>query len=224
MLVDKNVRWLPKTGGPRRAGRPAALALPAPTDVYIPSMRVSDWQDQGSRQVAGSSGLPAESQKSEQLKNTVAQIMSRESADGPWSARDGMCLDLAAKWHERLKREGIESHIASVDPSLEGQTLPLHGKIVHGKFHAFLVLGEGKDQIILDGSVQQFFDGPEKRDDLPSVFIGSPDELRTLFSQHVEDLRLEVVGDQNIGRYPPHDLANFAYGMGPYERSRELLN
>lgn len=166
----------------------------------------------------------AEGENINSLKRKVADIMVSESADGPWSARDGMCLDLAAKWHERLKKDGIETQIAAVDPNLEGQTLSVGGKRVHGKFHAFLVSGEGDNQVIIDGSVQQFFDGPEKRDDVPKVFVGTASQLKDLFARHPKDLRLEVAGDPHVGRYNASDLADFAYGMGRFGHSRELLN
>lgn len=203
------------TRPPATADQPLHKSYPPPSESWLrEARRLGEFAyTEGQRE----DSLPA-------LQKRVAHILSTESEDGPWSARDGMCLDLAAKWHQRLKRDGIKSHIVAVDPSLAGQTLPLNGKKVHGKFHAYLVLGKGKEQLLLDGSIRQFFAGPEERDDLPQVFVGRSQELKSLFSKHRRDLRLEVVGDPNQGHYPPEELANFAYGLGPFEASREILN
>lgn len=154
----------------------------------------------------------------------VESILSKESEQGPWSARDGMCLDLAAKWQQRLQAEGFQASIVAVDPTMTGDALSVEGRRVPGKFHAFVAVhGEG-EPILVDGSMQQFFDGPEVRPDLPEVFIGTVSEAAELFGQHRQDLRIEVVNDPHIGRYDPKSLADFVYGAGPFAGSRTLLN
>lgn len=158
------------------------------------------------------------------LQQKVQSILLKESDQGPWSSRDGMCLDLAAKWQQRLQAEGFQASIVAVDPGLTGDALTIEGRRVPGKFHAFVAVhGEG-EPILLDGSVQQFFEGPEVRPDLPEVFVGTVREAAELFAQHRQDLRIEVAGDQYIGRYDPNSLADFVYGAGLFAGSRTLLN
>jgi len=159
----------------------------------------------------------------QQVRDHVNRVLTHEAQRGPWTARDGKCLDLAAKWQQNLQAAGFEAHVVTVDHNLSGQSLMVGGERVPGKFHAFTTVGSGPDPILVDGSVQQFFSGAEFRPDLPAVLVGTLTDAMALFARHAGDLRLEVAGDRHEGRYQPWQLAEFVYGGGPYATVRDTL-
>ena len=198
---------------PVKPARPATVAasdlrkssqpLPEPTDHFEPGPALRLQQE---------------------VRDQVGRVLSQEAHLGPWTARDGMCLDLAAKWQQRLQAAGLEAHLVTVDHNHSGHALTVAGERVPGKFHAFVIVGSGPDPVLVDGSVQQFFGGPDSRPDLPEVLVGGLAEAEELFARHPQDLRLEVAGDPREGLYQPRELARFVYGGGPYASARETLN
>lgn len=162
----------------------------------------------------------SEDSLSARVRAAVDDIASREAAAGPWTSRDGNCLDLAAKWQSRLEAAGLPARLAVVDAGSQAAVLTVDGRAVPGKFHAFVVLEGG---VLVDPSVQQFFGGPSERPDLPRIFVGTLEDAVGLFSRHPRDLRLEVAGDLHEGRYDPRDLAHLVYGAGPHAALRQVL-
>ncbi|MBM3273911.1 MAG: hypothetical protein FJZ00_02070 [Candidatus Sericytochromatia bacterium] len=159
----------------------------------------------------------------ERLKATIGRIMAAEAADGPWAA-EGICLDLAGKWAERLRREGIPARLATVDPDQFGGSVLVDGKATRaGKFHAFVIVRpKGGPEIILDASVRQFFAGSASRRGVPEVFVGTAGEAAALFRRFRHALRLEVDGDARAGRYEPTSFADLVYGAGSQARARQV--
>lgn len=157
------------------------------------------------------------------VRGAVDGVVTREAADGPWTSRDGNCLDLAAKWQQRLAAAGLPARIGVVDAGSQAVALSVDGRAVPGKFHAFVVIEGGEAPLLVDPSVQQFFGGAQARPDLPSVFVGTVEDAVELFARHRRDLRLEVEGDLHEGRYTPRDLADLVYGAGPHASLRQVL-
>jgi len=157
------------------------------------------------------------------LKATIGRIMAAEAADGPWAA-EGICLDLAGKWVERLRREGIPAFLATVDPDQFGGSVLVDGKATRaGKFHAFVIVRpKGGPEIILDASVRQFIAGSASRPGVPEVFVGTVGEAAALFRRFRPALRLEIEGDARVGRYDPASFADLVYGAGSQARARQV--
>jgi hypothetical protein len=157
------------------------------------------------------------------LRHTVTRILREEAEQGPSSAADGWCLDLAAKWQVRLAEEGIAAHIATVDPARREPGTPVR-RGMEGKFHAFVVIeAHGAEPLIVDGSWRQFIEGAEASPGLPEVFVGTLDELIGALARHQPALRIEIHDDPLLGQRDPRETAELAYGAGPWAELRELL-
>jgi hypothetical protein len=157
------------------------------------------------------------------LRHTVTRILREEAEQGPWSAADGWCLDLAAKWQVRLAEEGIAAHIATVDPARREPGTPVR-RGMEGKFHAFVVVDiHGQEPLIVDGSWRQFIEGAEGTPGLPGVFVGTLEELTRTLSEHQDALRIELYDDPLLGARDPEATVQLAYGAGPHAALRELL-
>jgi hypothetical protein len=158
-----------------------------------------------------------------ELERLVARILREEGDAGPWSAHDGMCLDLAALWMERLRLAGVPARIATVDPGRRAEGTPV-ARGMEGKFHAFVLIEvPGGEPIIVDGSWRQFIQGAEHLPGLPEVFVGTFDELVLQLGQQRSSLRIEIHDDPLLGRRDPRETAQLAYGAGPWAGLRELL-
>ncbi len=165
----------------------------------------------------------AEDPERARVERLVARVLQEEAGAGPWSAPDGMCLDLAAAWLERLRREGILAHLATVDPQRRPPGEPsVRG--MEGKFHAFVVVETGGDEpLIVDGSWRQFIEGAEGISGLPEVFVGSLPELIEALAEHQQALRIEIHDDPLLGTRDPRETAELAYGAGRWSALREVL-
>lgn len=153
--------------------------------------------------------------------DVVAEVLRAEAPYGPWSAEDGYCLDLSAKWLERLRRAGLPARLVTVDPALAPGGAVADGRRVRaGKFHAVVLVGEeGPEELLLDPSYRQFFTEPSG---LPEVFLGSRGQAAKLFAARRTALRVELYDDPYLGRYEPVSFAELVYGYGPNAPLRQV--
>lgn len=151
----------------------------------------------------------------------VSEVLRLEAPYGPWSADDGYCLDLSAKWLERLRRAGLPARLVTVDPALAPGGAVVDGRRVRaGKFHAVVLIGEeGPEELLLDPSYRQFFADPSG---LPEVFLGSRAQVARIFASRRKTLRVELHDDPFLGRYDPDSLAELVYGFGPNSPLRQV--
>ncbi|MEB3198090.1 MAG: hypothetical protein VKP62_12890, partial [Candidatus Sericytochromatia bacterium] len=152
-----------------------------------------------------------------QLRKTVERIS--RSGGGMWTANDGYCMDLSAKWQTALQLAGIETRMVVVDPA--GGPAVAHtlaGREAHGKTHAFLIFQYKGQEYILDPTVQQFFKGGGRN--VPPIFIGTRDEAAALFTREQELLQIEIDADVNTGRHDPLAFTNLVYGLGQFRKLR----
>lgn len=171
----------------------------------------------------GAPATRADTPMAKQVADTVARIAREEASEGPWTAPDGMCLDLAAKWQARLVEEGIPARIATVDPARRQGGEPVE-KGMEGKFHAFAVVDvPGHDPLIIDGSWRQFIAGAEAKPEIPGIFVGTLDELKRALAPHQSALQVEIHDDPLLGRRDPGATVDLAYGAGRHAGLREVL-
>lgn len=151
----------------------------------------------------------------------VAEVLRLETPYGPWSAADGYCLDLSAKWFERLRRAGLPARLMTIDPALASGGAVVDGRRVRaGKFHAVVLIGaEGPEELILDPSYRQFFSDSAG---LPDVFLGTRAQAAALFASRRTALRVELYDDPHLGRYEPGSFAELVYGFGPNAPLRQV--
>lgn len=162
---------------------------------------------------AAAFAAPASAVEPAEVRAVVEQVLSAEADAGPWSADDGYCLDLAAKWFERLARAGLPARIVTVDPSRAAGTAVVDGRPVRaGKFHAFVAVGSGPGEVIVDAAWRQFFTEPGG---LPEVFVGTRAGAARAFAERPGALRVELYDDPYRGRYDPHSFTALVYGFGP---------
>lgn len=163
----------------------------------------------------------ASSPRRAEVEQTIARVMRDEAAEGPWTASDGLCLDLAAKWLPRLQAEGIPARLVTVDPARRSAGGPALERGEEGKFHAFLVVDEGaRAPLIVDVSWRQFVSGAAERKDLPEVFVGTVQDAARLFAQHREALQVEIHDDPLLGKRDPRATAELVYGAGAHQGLR----
>lgn len=164
-----------------------------------------------------------DSQMARRIADTVARIAREEASEGPWTAPDGMCLDLAAKWKSRLVAEGIPARIATVDPARRQRGERVE-KGMEGKFHAFVVVDEpGREPVIIDGSWRQFIAGAEATPEIPGIFVGTLEDLKRALAPHQAALQIEIHDDPLLGRRDPGATVDLAYGAGRHAGLREAL-
>lgn len=151
----------------------------------------------------------------------VGTVLRLETPYGPWSADDGYCLDLSAKWLERLRRAGLPARLMTVDPALAPASAAADGRRVRaGKFHAAVLIGEeGPEELLFDPTYRQFFAEPSG---LPEVFLGSRAQAARLFASRRNALRIELFDDPYLGRYEPGSFAELVYGYGPNAPLRQI--
>lgn len=156
----------------------------------------------------------------EHLRKTVARIA--KTGDGFWTANDGYCIDLSAKWRMALGLAGIETRMVIVDPSAgTASASTLAGTLAMGKTHAFLTFTHKGEEYILDPTIQQFIRGTAGS--VPPIFIGTRDELAALFTREQERLQVEIDTDPNVGRHDPLAFTELVYGLGRYRGLRVEL-
>lgn len=154
------------------------------------------------------------------LRKTVARIV--KTGDGFWTANDGNCMDLAAKWRMALGLAGIETRMVIVDPSTgPASANTLAGTLAMGKTHAFLTFSHQGEEYILDSTIQQFVRGPAGS--VPPIFIGTRDEAAALFTREQDRLQIEIDTDRNVGRHDPLAFTELVYGFGRFRRLRVEL-
>lgn len=155
------------------------------------------------------------------FRRTVERITS--GGLEAWTATDGLCIDLSAKWRTALAASGIKTDLVIVTP---GETLSsattLDGRLAHGKTHAFLIFQHAGKEYIFDPTIQQFFSG--RANTVPPIFIGTHDDLASLFTQEQERLQIELEMDRNQGRHDPLAFAELIYGIGPYAPLRVTID
>lgn len=151
------------------------------------------------------------------LQGLLDRIRFTEASEGPWTAPDGLCMDLSAKWVQRLAREGIDSRMRVVDPT-GGHRSATDPRLV-GKTHAYVCIpSEKTGPVLMDPTIRQFFTEPHGQ--IPEIFVGSEDDLRALFRAHRSQLRAEVQGDPHSGTYEPEEFVSVAYGLGTHADRR----
>ena len=158
-----------------------------------------------------------------QLKNFVHDVITNESQQGPWTSDDGMCLDLAAKWLQRLDQAGIPARLATVDPTRREMGTPVE-KGMEGKFHAYVVAEPpGQEALIIDPTWRQFISEPKQGSEgQPDVFVGTQTELLNKLHQYENRLQIEVVNDPLLGNRKTQDVLELGYGFGRHAPLREL--
>lgn len=158
----------------------------------------------------------------ERIQNVVDKVLREATYRDEWSATDGLCLDLAAKWQERFLQEGIAAKITTVDPNRRTREFPV-APGMEGKFHAFLVVDKANiDPIVIDASWRQFIADAAKEPDLPEVFVGSLSELKDTLKRYENRLQIEIVDDPLLGRRKAMDVVELSYGAGAHRRLREV--
>ncbi|MFZ9887634.1 MAG: hypothetical protein ACO3JL_09030 [Myxococcota bacterium] len=214
----------PAAGAEVQAARRRALHSPAGQQL---ESRVRSAAEGGGGAI--SSSAPASvgqgtREVSERVREVVQRIVANEGADGPWTSPDGMCLDLAAKWQQRLSAEGLPARIATVDPVRREPGVPVT-KGMEGKFHAFAVIEvPGSEPVVIDGSWRQFIQGAEHKPGLEGVFVGTSGDLVKRLAPYRASLQVEIHDDPLLGRRDPRETVELAYGTGPHARLRELLD
>ncbi len=149
------------------------------------------------------------------------RIGRTEASSGPWTASDGLCMDLSAKWVQRLVREGIEARMVVVDPGT-GHRSGSDPRLV-GKVHAYVSLpSDNGAPLLMDPTIRQFFTEPH--DHLPEIFVGSEDDLRKLYRQNKGKLRAEVQDDRLAGTYDPDEFVSVSYGLGTHADRRSEIH
>ena len=157
------------------------------------------------------------------VHNFVREVLANESQAGPWTADDGMCLDLAAKWLQRLDQAGIPARLATVDPNRREEGTPVK-KGMEGKFHAYVVAEQpGEDPLIIDPTWRQFISEPKQgTEGKPDVFVGTEAELLKVLQRHESNLQIEIVNDPLVGNRKTQDVLELGYGLGTHSSLREL--
>lgn len=185
--------------------------------------RVRGALDERSGPSVSGSGAPTTRALTERVRSLVERISSDEAAEGPWTAPDGMCLDLAAKWQQRLSQEGLSVRIATVDPLRREPGTPVT-RGLEGKFHAYAVVEvEGADPVVVDASWRQFVKDGAHKPELEGTFVGTTDELVQRLTPHAPSRQVEIHDDPLLGRREPRQTVELAYGLGPHARMREIL-
>jgi hypothetical protein len=151
------------------------------------------------------------------LQGILDRICSTEASEGPWTASDGQCMDISARWVQRLAREGVESWMRVADPA-GGHRSAVDPRLV-GKTHAYVWLpSEKTGPVLMDPTIRQFFTEPHGK--IPEIFVGSENDLRALFRAHRSQLRAEIQEDPHAGTYEPDEFVSVAYGLGPHADRR----
>lgn len=166
--------------------------------------------------------IPARGAEPALAERTRAEVVrALAESPGPWTSVDGDCLDLAARWFERLAAAGLPVRMVTVDPSLAAGTALVDGRPARaGKFHAFVAVGEGSGEVIVDAAWRQFFADPSG---LPGVLVATREEAVRAFASRSGSLRVELYDDPFAGRYEPGSFATLVYGFGPNGALRVVL-
>jgi hypothetical protein len=139
---------------------------------------------------------------------------------------DGQCVDLAFLWYTKLKSRGYQVEVVFTDTNkMVGQVVIEGVKSDGRKYHAFLVdrsLGPEKE-VIIDPSYLQFVENGRELFDANPIFIGTHSELISFYNENKKNLRLDVEGDQNIGKYDPQSLSTLIYSYGENDGVRVPL-
>lgn len=171
----------------------------------------------------GTSAASAEEGNRARVQDFVHKVLTQESEQGPWTADDGMCLDLSGKWLQRFHEAGIPAKLATVDPNRRRVGTPVE-KGMEGKFHAYLVAERpGQEALIIDPTWRQFISDPKRgTDGQPEVFIGTQQELQAALQKYEKRLQIEVVDDPLVGNRKTQDVVELGYGLGAHAALREL--
>jgi hypothetical protein len=155
------------------------------------------------------------------FRKTVERVTSG-GLEG-WTATDGLCIDLSAKWRTALASSGIKTDLVIVNPGdTASSATTLDGRRAHGKTHAFLIFQHAGEEYIFDPTIQQFFSGGATT--VPPIFIGTRDDLASVFTREQERLQIEIEMDRNHGRHDPLAFAELIYGFGPYAPLRVTID
>ncbi|MEB3329204.1 MAG: hypothetical protein VKQ33_08245 [Candidatus Sericytochromatia bacterium] len=150
------------------------------------------------------------------LREAVDRILATNPGIGNYESG---CIDVSAALRAALQREGIETELVMIEPSLGSlQTMTLRGERAEGKIHGFLVFRQRGEEVIIDPTVQQFFKGPAGS--VPRAFVGTRDDAATLFTREQERLQVEIDADPQTGQYDPLAFTELVYGLGAYRSLR----
>lgn len=211
-----------RPASPRDVQATRRRAMSSPTSQQVES-RTRDAISEATASPATSTPEDATRALTERVRGVVGRITAEETAEGPWTSPDGMCLDLAAKWQQRLSQEGLPARIATVDPARREAGAPVT-KGMEGKFHAYAVVEvPGAEPVVVDGSWRQFVQGAEQKPEMAGIFVGTTEDLVRELAPHRASLQVEIHDDPLLGRRDPRQTVELAYGVGPHAHLREVL-
>lgn len=159
------------------------------------------------------------------LENAVREIMAIPGGD--FASEDGACLDYSAKWVEPLRSRGVGAVLTLTD-SARGRsevTLADGTRRQAHKFHAFLTVRDGQREIVVDPTWKQFVADKGAASHLPTVLVGTLDEVRAAYRSVAPQIQLETTGaDPLQGRYDADSAVDLIYSTGASAHIRMTLD
>lgn len=135
---------------------------------------------------------------------------------------EGWCLDVSGRWLPAIEAENLRGYLQ--------QTSSFHifsiedNKIIRSPIHFFIAFNHETDnEIILDPTYGQFFEGAEKLG-LPRVLVAKTSDIKEIFANHAAHLRVEVPVDELKGKYNPKEVAELLYSTGQFSKFRTSLH
>lgn len=59
---------------------------------------------------------------------------------------------------------------------------------------------------------------------LPKVLVEKLSEIHRVYSRHAKNLRVEIVGDESLGKYNPKQVSDALYSTGQFAKNRTSLD
>ncbi len=186
---------------------------------------------------AGCKGVPLKSEESlpasaDAQRPTVSVESLRRFASTTLNSRvegverlysfEGFCLDVAGLWFPHMKKAGLRgvlqqtSGVAYLD--VEGQ------KVQRSPTHFFIAFNPNTpEEIIFDPTYGQFISEASSMN-LPKVLVEKSSEIHRVYSRYAKNLRVEIVGDESLGKYNPKQVSEALYSSGQFAKNRTSID
>lgn len=139
---------------------------------------------------------------------------------GGWTSAYGGCVGASRQWFLFAESHGIPLERVKITDGWVEDSQGNRSQI--GSLHYFLVDRSLGTEIIVDPTYLQFLGGGSAPTELPSVFVGTPDDMTSLYLAYPQSLQWGLANGRR-GQWNPRSFAERIYGLGDAASNRHFI-